>query len=119
MPASQPASMTSASESGNKTHIMCLNSQSPSRLTVSLTHLIHYTSFEITVVGLPQILKTYCSSESSTADVIVNDNNEKVDLASVIAWSSCDGGRCVSPLKDISEGYKGEGQREGVDKIPG
>lgn len=29
------------------------------------------------------------------------------------------GPMCVSPLKDVSEGYEGEGQRQSADKIPG
>lgn len=41
---------------------------------------------------------------------MANDNSEKVDLAPLMSWSSCDGSRCVSPLKDISESYEGKGQ---------
>lgn len=31
----------------------------------------------------------------------------------------CGGGGCVSPLKDVSEGYESEGQRHSADQIPG
>lgn len=48
----------------------------------------------------------------------MNDNDDKVILH---LWfhGETDGDKCVLPLKDVSEGYKGKSQRQSVDEIPG